>query len=588
MFTFTNPATHHFQSGMIFLGRDPKTGREVGIGTERGAITIAGAGSGKNAALQVTNLLRWPHNVINIDPSGGNVAATYEAREAMGQRVVVFEPFRKNASIPDRLRVGCNLLGAIDPDDIDAREQIRVIADGLVMRHDPKHGEWAEARVDVIAGVMAHVISTAPPEHRTLADVRAALSLPSQSIDGKPSLLEALFTEMRDNPACGGLAQHGGNIGLTALASKGGDGPISKAVTGALSDTKWINAPAMASVLEGDFNLSELKTGNVSVFLVLPPEYLTEHGRFLRLFVLAALQAMMKGGAGGKPCLFMLDEFFSLGYMEIVEKAAGLMRKYGVILWPFLQDLGQLVKLYDPHGAQTFFGNSDAHIFFGNTDWETLTVISQSIGNLTTGEIGPTPTHFQGAPINGNLTRSMLSVGPQSQHIQQANAMIGGMVGAFGASLNALGQWAAQEEMARYQQKAAMVGRPRVPPETVRELVAKHNGDAVARSMIVFAKGGHILNLKLAPYFEKAASKKKSDKSPLVSEKWKYGSRLILSIYVSGVILFVLTRLIQEFVPQPTANLALIFLWGSVAWGVWDYLKQKWKRRRGAKSAPSS
>jgi type IV secretory pathway TraG/TraD family ATPase VirD4 len=49
------------------------------------------------------------------------------------------------------------------------------------------------------------------------------------------------------------------------------------------------------------------------VFLVLPPAFLAEYGRFLRLFVLAALSEMTKHDLNSRPFLFMLDEFFSLG-----------------------------------------------------------------------------------------------------------------------------------------------------------------------------------------------------------------------------------------------------------------------------------
>lgn len=500
MFGFTDTAAHRFERGMLYLGRDPKTGHDIGLATERHAITIAGARSGKGAAQIIPNLLRWPHNVLAVDPSGENVEATWQAREAMGQTVAAFDPF-KIANVPDRLRIGCNLLAGIDPDGLTAREDIRVIADGLVMRHDPKHGEWADARVDVIAGVLAYVVSSAPPAFRSLTDLRTLLSLPAQSADDGPSQLEALFTVMRETTACGGLAKHGGSVGLAALNSKGGDGPISKAVTGALTDTKWIDSPAMASVLEGDFSLSALKSGRASVFLVLPPEYLDEHGRFLRVFVLAALQAMMKGGKNGNRCLFILDEFFSLGYLSGVEKAAGLLPKNGVHLWPFLQDFGQLVKLYGPHGAQTFFSNSDAQIFFGNTDVETLNIVSEGIGNLNSDEIGPAPAHYRAPPPTGHLTQAILGTSSRNPHAHHGAAIVGGMIGSLGAGAQALGDWAARQEMAAYQQKASMVGRPRMPHEAVRELIAKHSGDVVARSMIVFGKGGNIFNLKLAPYF---------------------------------------------------------------------------------------
>jgi type IV secretory pathway TraG/TraD family ATPase VirD4 len=43
--------------------------------------------------------------------------------------------------------------------------------------------------------------------------------------------------------------------------------------------------------------------------------------------------------------LFILDELFSLGYIDEISKAAGLIRGYGLQLWPIPQDIGQLVTL---------------------------------------------------------------------------------------------------------------------------------------------------------------------------------------------------------------------------------------------------
>lgn len=110
------------------------------------------------------------------------------------------------------------------------------------------------------------------------------------------------------------------------------------------------------------FDLSELKTGKASVYLVLPAgaDFMATYAPFLRLFVKASLNAMGGGGDGrgsdtGEHCLFLLDEFYSLGKIEELTEAAGRMPSYGVHLWPFLQDLGQLIELYGPNGAHTFW-----------------------------------------------------------------------------------------------------------------------------------------------------------------------------------------------------------------------------------------
>lgn len=485
-FNFTPTNGHLFVPGNLYLGRD-YSGWDIGLPTDRHAITIAGARSGKGASLIIPNAKRWPHNLLLIDPKGENAEATWKDREAFGQTVAVLDPFRI-ADIPDHLRQACNLLAAIDPNGLTAREDIRGIADGIVMRYKSEDATWDNGAVSVIAGVIDFVLATHDPEEHDLTAVRRILTLP-------PDELAAAFKDMSETPTRTGLARAAASIGLSD-SRKNRD-----FVSGAVDHTEWLDSPAMASILTGDgVRLSELKTGSLSLYLVLPPEYLAEHGRFLRLFVRVALDAMAKGRKGHK-CLFLLDEFFSLGHIDQIEKAAGLMPGYGVHLWPFLQDLGQLGKLYGEEGATTFFSNSDAHIFFGNTDQLTLGYVSQMLGILTAAEVGAAPVHARSAPSSGQGVAMFLG-GSSNNHTTRATAhMTGAMYASMSNLFNSIGDSIAQAEYNAWQQKASMVGRPRVSPEEVRDLVGKRTGQPVAASMIVFAKAGDVFNLQLAPYF---------------------------------------------------------------------------------------
>lgn len=420
---FTPTRKYPFKKGRIFLGHSPIRRRDVGIKTDRHMLTIAGARSGKGAALIIPNLLRWPHNALVIDPKGEAAIATAVERKRMGQKVHVLDPFGVSG-----LKAACfNPLAAIDPDSPHAREDLKVLADGLVMRHDPSSAHWDDGALDVIAGIMAYVLHTEKPEGRTLNRVREIIA--DKSIGD-------IADAMDGNPALGNLMT--GAAGRLLRTGK----EATHFLSGANANTAWLDSQAMRETLSrSTFNLADLKKKNCTVFLVLPSHLLSEHGRFLRLFVRAALNAMAQGGTrGGKKCLFILDEFYSLGRLDEVAKAAGLMPGYGVHLWPILQDLGQLEELYGRDGASTFFGNADAHIFFGNTDAPTLDYISQQIG-------------------------------------------IRYEAGAFDADKE-------------------MVGKPHMSPREIRAHVAKKDSDAVARRMVVFAKGSDVLSLRLAPYFK--------------------------------------------------------------------------------------
>ena len=482
------------QDGALFLGlRDDM--HRAGIVTPRHLITVAGARSGKGAALIIPNLRTWSAgSVLVVDPKGENAEHTWQQREAMGHKVYVVDPFMV-ANVPDRLRASFNPFDAILATEQArtaqgrpsvAREDIRVLSDGLVMRYKADDATWDNGAITVIAGMIAHNLSTAPEEYRTLSHVRAVLRMPEDA-------LKPVFEEMAENPAFGGLAQAAASVGLSSAKSS------REFVKGAQDQTEWLNAdPMRATLARSDFTLSELKSGQAAVYLVLPPEYLGEHGRFLRLFVRCAINAMAQGGQGGGKCLFVLDEFFSLGRIDEIAKAAGLMPSYGVHLWPFLQDLGQLVQLYGNEGAGTFFGNADAHIFFGNTDPYTLSHISERLGSVSADEIGPPPVSSAGLPSgNGEFTRYMFTGGRRDPHMEGFAAGMNSL-NAAGRAFVEMGE---RKEMAQYQHKAQMLGRPRLAPEQVRELVARHTGDSVARSMIAFATGGAVYNLRLHPYF---------------------------------------------------------------------------------------
>jgi type IV secretory pathway TraG/TraD family ATPase VirD4 len=80
--------------------------------------------------------------------------------------------------------------------------------------------------------------------------------------------------------------------------------------------------------------------------------------------------------------LFMLDEFGTVGRLEVVENAYGLMRGFGIAVWAFLQDLNQLLQDY-PKSWRIFIANSTAMTCYGVMDQFTAEEISKMLGTET-------------------------------------------------------------------------------------------------------------------------------------------------------------------------------------------------------------
>lgn len=485
---FDPPGPYAFKEGDIYLG-ETDAGLPIGISTERAAIAIAASRTGKGAAIIIPNLLMWEQNTFCIDPSGENVAATWQELENRGKRVALLDPFHcaERLGVPARLRVSVNLLDGIRRDSLTCREDIRVIADGLVMRYKADDATWDNGSVTVLAGLIAHVAADphGSPE-RTLAAVRELLLMPAEARD-------ELFNAMAEETGFGNLAKAAAAVGLSKSKK------AQAFVEGAADNTEWLDSEPMAALLgKSTFQLSELKTGKVALFLIIPHEYIGEHGRFLRLFVRAAIDSMTKLGKAGRSTLFLLDEFHSLGHLSEFVKAAGALPKFGVHLFPFLQDLGQLHSVYGHAASQTFFANADATIFFGINQSDRLTL----------------------------------------EHI------------------------------------CALIGtRQRVDAGTIARLIGKGNDvsdgkrETIARSMIVFAKAGDILNLRLSVNFNTPAPLHSlplpigavwdPPESPEIPKSWDYA---IWATVLGGVIFTVLGSAVDDL--NITRNLTLGALFG--------------------------
>ena len=457
----TPPTAYPYKEGNLFLGLGPNG--DVGVSLERHAITVAGARSGKGACAIIPNLLRWPHSALVIDPKGENAVETYKTRGTFSGAFYVLDPFR-TADVPDTARAAFNPLAAISTDSLTAREDVEVIADGLVKRSDPKHAQWDDGAAAILAGLIAFVITDAPEDKRTLKSVRGILLQSRDDLyNDAQSMLEC--------DGCGGLAKAAGVAIMTAIESE--KGMEQEFLEGARRHSKWLDSPAVSSVLDhSTFDLADLKKKPTTVYVVLPPQYLETHAAFMRLFVRCAINVMAVGGSGkGEKCLFILDEFFALGRIDEISKSCGLMPSYGVHLWPFLQDLGQLKNLYHGNLWETFFANSDAAMFFGNTDTTTTEYVSKRIGNVTPQELNVSP--------------------PTAPSSVESNQFLEKAI-----------QADYTDAMTEYNRRTREIGTPRLPPDKVASIVGKRDGDVVASSMLVFAKGGDILHLKLAPYFK--------------------------------------------------------------------------------------
>lgn len=356
-------------SGLI-VGREPsRRGRLLRYDGPAHLITIAPTRSGKGIGAIIPNLLTADRSILCIDPKGENVAATARARERFGP-VFVLDPFE----ITGRPAARFDPLAGLAPDSPDLAEDAALLAEAMV--HDPpgQEGEahWNEEAKALIAGLILHAVCAAAPDHRTLAQVREALT-------ASPEDFQGLLRAMQLSPAAGGLIRRAANrhLGKSAREAAG-------VLSSAQRHTHFLDSARIVRSLGGsDFAFADLKRRVCTVFLVLPPERLDTYSRWLRLLVAQAIQDLARARTTpAAPVLLLLDEFAALGRLEPVARAFGLMAGYGLQLWPILQDLHQLRAAYGER-AGTFFSNAGLIQLFNVADIDTAGWVSRSLGART-------------------------------------------------------------------------------------------------------------------------------------------------------------------------------------------------------------
>jgi type IV secretion system protein VirD4 len=353
-----------WQPGKVLLGQ--WEGREIGLDDGRHVLTVAGTQAGKSSTVLIPNLRRYPGSFVAIDPKGELARACAHHRARMGQKVIILDAFRvsgfQSASHNPFAELGHG-------DELDVAPDAAQLADALIIGN-PRDPHWTDSAKNLLRGITLHLLSSGSGIV-TLREVRRLLN-------ATPAEFDRLFAAMANSSAYDGVVA---NIGSSFLGKKESGG---RELQGILSTAQEQTAPLddIVRITErSDFDLADLRDGNMSIFLVLPGMRIGTHYRWLRLFIQQALNAVERRPVprGDLPVWFVLEEFPALGHMRSLETAAGLMAGFGVKLWSVLQDLTQLQTHY-PKSWETFLGNAGVIQAFGNADVTTTEHLSKMLG----------------------------------------------------------------------------------------------------------------------------------------------------------------------------------------------------------------
>ena len=146
------------------------------------------------------------------------------------------------------------------------------------------------------------------------------------------------------------------------------------------------------NISHSDFRISDLMNGEkpTSLYIVIPPSDIDRLKPLIRILMnqfltrLTSEMALENGKAtkGYKHrLLLMLDEFTSIGKLEIFERSLAFMAGYGIKAYIIVQDLTQLQKTYGREEAIT--SNCHIRIAYAPNKIETAKLLSDMTGKTT-------------------------------------------------------------------------------------------------------------------------------------------------------------------------------------------------------------
>lgn len=339
------------------IGFSPRTAELSSLGAEDQDLivdegeghlmTFAPTGAGKGVSCAIPTLLSYTGSAVVLDPKGELAAVTGPARRAMGQQVVILDPFK----IVRGRRGTFNPLDLIN--EAQSFDDCMTLAAAIAHDIGVKDPFWDERARQLITQILLYIAQESPA---ALQNIHEAWFLLNQNRKEFELTVRAMQQSKSPSVRAG--------VGMITTAEP-------KVLASILSSAQRFLEPfrspsVKASTAGTTFDVAAFSEGQPhAIYLVLPPERLVSHAAVLRFWITGLLLMVLRRRHKlAQSTLFLIDEAAQLGRLEGLVTAMTLLRGYGVKVWTFWQDPQQLEATY-PREWRTMFNNCATHSTFG-------------------------------------------------------------------------------------------------------------------------------------------------------------------------------------------------------------------------------
>lgn len=376
----------------IVVGR--AHGHLLRLGGQQHVILTAPTRSGKTAGVAIPVLLTYAGSVVALDIKGELYATTSGWRKSQGQSVYVWAPYAE-----DRRGHRFNPLQCVSTRPDLRTNQLQTIAAALYPDDPNEDAFWIHHARNAFYGLAAYLFERWDAEARRLV----AAGVPDRERphpDSSP--LFPSFERILRLSAGDGREPKELIRGLMAEPFVGADtrtslaGLVSQAeetfasIIGSLQEplAQFLN-PLLAEATNAcDFNLSDLRRRKMTLYVVVPPNKLSEAHKLLNIFFSTVVgentrKTPQEDGSITTPCLLLMDEFTAMGRVDVLASSISHTAGYWLRSLPIIQSLSQLDATYGQDVARTFITNHGASIVFTPREQRDAEEYSKMLGDTT-------------------------------------------------------------------------------------------------------------------------------------------------------------------------------------------------------------
>ncbi len=376
-------------------------------------LVFAPTGSGKGVSLILPTLLTWMESVFILDIKKENFSLSSGWRASLGHRILMFEPTAETGSIRFNPLAEVRIGSGREIADCQNIAAMIIDSDGKGLQDYWRKEGWTWLSV-----LLLHILYRVQRDDGRVANFEDVNTFVSGIVaagtgeDNFAALLDDMIAFEHGSEHVDKEIRRGANR-MLIKAPQERSGVHSSAIT----ELALYADPIVArNTAVSDFQLADLVQGDrpAAFYFVIPPSDMDRLRPLIRIILNVMLRRFteemeFKDGRSVSTfdhrLLLMLDEFTSVGKLEIVERALAFMRGYGLKAYIVIQGISQLHQAYGRE--ESIMPNCGVRLAFTPNTIETAKVLSEMTGKATivqqsrsrsrkVGEIGSVTDSIQG------------------------------------------------------------------------------------------------------------------------------------------------------------------------------------------------